>query len=65
MNPTTCHNDTLMVQDTSTLGNPMGLDQSLNSFNSAVHGPNNMVNSVFGGVSELTSNEIYESFQFS
>ncbi len=43
----------------------MGLDQSLNSFNSAVHGPNNMVNSVFGGVSELTSNEIYESFQFS
>jgi len=53
-----------MVQDTSTLGH-IPLDQSLNSFNSAVHGPNNMVGSVFGGASELTSNEVYESFQFS
>ena len=57
--PSAGQNDTLMVQDTSTLG-PVAHEQSLNSFNSAVHGPNNL-GSVFGA-SELTLNEVYEGF---
>lgn len=57
--------DTLMVQDTSTLGPMAPLDQTNNSFVSAVHGPNHVNASEFGGVvSEVTSSEVYESFSF-
>jgi len=41
----------------------MQLDLTQNSFNSAMHGPNNSGLSIFAG-SEITSNEVYESFQF-
>ena len=57
-------------QDTATLG-PMPShqhqhhDQCNTSFNSAVHGPN-QVQSVFGGASsDITHSEVYESFAFS
>ena len=40
-------------------------DQSNNSFVSAVHGPNAVTGSVFGGAtSEITSSEVYESYAF-
>jgi len=48
-----------MAQDTQTPG-MMGADPQNNSFISAVHGPNPVGISMIG--SELTSNEIYESF---
>ena len=50
-----------MAQDTQTPG-MMGVDQQNNSFISAVHGPNAVGVSMIG--SDLTQNEIYESFQF-
>ena len=54
--------DAIMAQDTSTHGH-LPYEQSNNSFNSAIHGPNHTQGSVFGGASsEVTSSEVYESF---
>ena len=50
-----------MVHDTQT-PTMIHADPQNNSFISAVHGPNALAGSIMG--SELTQNEIYESFQF-
>lgn len=52
-----------MAQDTSTIG-PMPHDNSNHSFVSGIHGPNHTGGSHFGGMSDMTSSEVYESFSF-
>lgn len=52
-----------MAQDTSTIG-PMPHENSNHSFVSGIHGPNQTGGSHFGGMSEVTSSEVYESFSF-
>jgi len=39
-------------------------DNSNLSFVSGIHGPNPNGGSFFGGASEITSSEVYESFSF-